>query len=78
LYVECGGEYHSASGSITYPVQLNAVYSHNMDCAYIIHVNADKVVNMTFTQFNLEAASNCQYDTLRVRYLILITCDMHC
>ncbi len=64
---ECGGIFQGTSGSIRYPVVPDQSYSHNMDCVYLIRVPADKVVNITFTRFELEQSSTCSYDWVQVR-----------
>lgn len=37
-----------------------------MDCVYLIRVPYDKVINLTFTEFNLEQSSTCAYDWIQV------------
>ncbi len=66
-FSECGGTFQGTSGSIRYPVVPDQSYSHNMDCVYLIRVPADKVVNITFTRFELEQSSTCSYDWVQVR-----------
>ncbi len=52
-----------------------------MDCVYLIRVPHNKVVNITFTQFNLEASSGCRFDWIQVqapmklyRHYVLVNC----
>ncbi|CAK1578705.1 unnamed protein product [Parnassius mnemosyne] len=61
----CGGVLNHEEGSIIYPVS-NTTYSHNARCAWVIHTSPDKVINVTFSKFNLETNPECQYDFLQI------------
>lgn len=45
-----------------------------MSCIYTITVSESKVVNLTFTQFNLEESTTCSYDFLQVTGAIFEWC----
>ena len=64
----CGGDFSAVAGFIDFPVGDGSVYDHSLSCDYTITVEEDKVVNMTFSQFQLEgrADSRCDYDWLAV------------
>lgn len=61
----CGGVLDYEEGSIIYPIS-NTTYSHNSRCAWVIHTSPDKVINVTFTKFNLEYHSDCRYDFVQI------------
>ncbi|CAK1578706.1 unnamed protein product [Parnassius mnemosyne] len=61
----CGGVLNHEEGSIIYPIS-NTTYSHNARCAWVIHTSPDKVINVTFSKFNLETNPECQYDFLQI------------
>ena len=53
---ECGGELASSNGTLAYPGGGN-LYPNNAKCSWIILVNEGLVVNLQFTQFDLEKKS---------------------
>ncbi|XP_013175197.1 PREDICTED: cubilin-like [Papilio xuthus] len=61
----CGGVLNHEEGSIIYPLS-NATYSHNARCAWVIHTIPEKVINVTFSKFNLESSPDCLYDFLQI------------
>ncbi|CAH2083519.1 unnamed protein product [Euphydryas editha] len=61
----CGGVLDNEEGSIIYPIS-NTTYGHNSRCAWVIHTSPDKVINVTFTKFNLEYHSDCRYDFVQI------------
>ncbi|XP_045763527.1 cubilin homolog [Maniola jurtina] len=63
---QCGGFLDSEEGSIIYPI-TNTTYGHNSRCAWVIHTAPDKVINVTFSKFNLENDSTeCKFDFLQI------------
>ncbi|XP_050362534.1 cubilin-like [Nymphalis io] len=61
----CGGVLDYEEGSIIYPIS-NTTYNHNSRCAWVIHTVPDKVINVTFSKFNLEYHSDCRYDFVQI------------
>ncbi|KAG6453574.1 hypothetical protein O3G_MSEX008219 [Manduca sexta] len=61
----CGGVLDNEEGSIVYPA-ANTTYSHNSRCAWVIHTIPDKVINITFSKFNLEGGADCNWDFLQI------------
>ncbi|XP_068628109.1 cubilin-like [Battus philenor] len=61
----CGGVFNHEEGSIIYPLS-NTTYSHNARCAWVIHTIPEKVINVTFSKFNLETSPECLYDFLQI------------
>ncbi|XP_072941839.1 cubilin-like [Epargyreus clarus] len=61
----CGGVLDEEEGSIAYPIS-NTTYKHNSRCAWVIHTTPDKVINVTFSKFNLENHTDCLYDFLQI------------
>ncbi|CAH1246046.1 OVCH1 [Branchiostoma lanceolatum] len=57
----CGGDLQQDSGSFQ---QLN--YANNQDCTWKITVSAGKFVQLSFTQFDVEDDSTCDYDYVKV------------
>ncbi|XP_039746472.1 cubilin [Pararge aegeria] len=63
---QCGGFLDSEEGSIIYPL-TNTSYAHDSRCAWVIHTAPDKVINVTFSRFNLENDTNeCRFDFLQI------------
>lgn len=60
----CGGMLRAASGILKYP--QDGTYPRNTKCAWVIYTAATKVLNVTFTKFNLEQARECRYDFLQI------------
>lgn len=60
----CGGVLNSLNGTLKYP--LSDHYPHNTVCAWLIKTNEDKVLNVTFTRFNVELSLECRYDWLQI------------
>ncbi|XP_026748193.2 cubilin [Galleria mellonella] len=61
----CGGLLDNEEGSIIYPIS-NTTYEHNSKCAWVIHTAPNKVINVTFSKFNLELEPECRYDFLQM------------
>ncbi|XP_026326618.1 cubilin homolog [Hyposmocoma kahamanoa] len=61
----CSGLFQQEEGSIVYPL-TNTTYSHNSKCAWVIQTDEDKVINVTFSRFNLEESPDCRYDFLQI------------
>lgn len=62
----CGGVRSEENGTIRYPEDPTAPYAHNSRCAWLIKTNITKVLNVTFTKFDLEASIDCKFDWLQV------------
>ncbi|KAM3968031.1 cubilin [Aphomia sociella] len=62
----CGGLLDNEEGSIVYPISNYTNYEHNSKCAWVIHTAPNKVINITFTKFNLELEPECRYDFLQM------------
>lgn len=60
----CGGVLNAFNGTLKYP--LSSAYPHNSRCAWLIKTEEDKVLNITFSKFNLELSRECRYDWLQV------------
>ena len=63
----CGGLKSSLNGTIRYPEEPNGSYNHNSRCAWLIKTNHTKVLNVTFTKFDVERSADCKYDWLQVK-----------
>lgn len=66
LLAGCGG-FFNVSGSTFSSPNYPSDYNNGDDCAYVIEAPADKVVQLTFTDFNVESHSTCNYDAVKVR-----------
>ncbi|XP_077300380.1 cubilin homolog [Arctopsyche grandis] len=62
----CGGVMNAEEGSIVYPEVNSTSYGHNTRCAWVIKTKPDKVLNVTFTKFNLELSNDCLYDWVQI------------
>ncbi|KAM9316697.1 scavenger receptor cysteine-rich domain-containing protein DMBT1-like [Gastrophryne carolinensis] len=61
----CGGQLNQMHGDISSPFYPN-YYPANADCTWEIHVPEGYYVNLTFLDFNLEAVSQCVYDSVTI------------
>lgn len=61
----CGGVRRDESGTISYP-DSTSEYHHNSKCAWLIKTNHTKVLNITFTKFQIEASPECSFDWLQI------------
>uniref|UniRef100_A0A665V841 Cubilin n=1 Tax=Echeneis naucrates TaxID=173247 RepID=A0A665V841_ECHNA len=63
----CGGYLTGPAGSFSYPnTPGHDEYDHQVSCAWVITVNPDKIVHITFSYFHLELSTNCNYDFLQI------------
>ncbi|XP_075972136.1 cubilin [Anticarsia gemmatalis] len=63
----CGGILDAEEGSIAFPLSnTTATYSHDAQCAWVIHTVPDKVINVTFSKFNVEYTPGCSGDFLQI------------
>ncbi|XP_011674329.1 uncharacterized protein LOC586545 [Strongylocentrotus purpuratus] len=62
----CGGLFDSPSGTFTSPYYPGS-YDNSMNCEYLITTTDEKqVVYVSFEFFDLESATNCIFDSLKV------------
>lgn len=54
----------SISGNLKYP--LSERYEGNSQCAWLIRTNETKVLNVTFSKFELEDSAECRFDFLQI------------
>uniref|UniRef100_A0A672HTS6 Cubilin (intrinsic factor-cobalamin receptor) n=1 Tax=Salarias fasciatus TaxID=181472 RepID=A0A672HTS6_SALFA len=64
--IPCGGFFNSTAGTVSSPTLSITNYHHNMNCTYHIVAAADRVLDLKFNTFSLEASSACQYDYVAV------------
>uniref|UniRef100_A0A1Y1LNZ2 Cubilin n=1 Tax=Photinus pyralis TaxID=7054 RepID=A0A1Y1LNZ2_PHOPY len=62
----CGGLLRSPSGNIKYPATASHVSDPKVNCAWVIQTNRTKVLNITFTKFNLQNSGTCVHDWLQI------------
>ncbi|XP_059613843.1 cubilin homolog [Phlebotomus argentipes] len=62
----CGGTLTGDRGVLKYPEDGSRTYNHNSRCAWLIRVNSTKILNVTFTKFELENSFECRYDWLQI------------
>lgn len=65
----CGGLRDTLNGTIRYPEDSTAKYVHNSRCAWLIKTNHTKVLNVTFSKFDIEHSAECKFDWLQVRLM---------
>jgi len=61
----CGGNFVGNQGSLASPNYPND-YDNNLRCVYVIEVEADRRVELTFGDFSLENQNTCRWDALEV------------
>ncbi|XP_072174323.1 cubilin-like [Diadema setosum] len=62
----CGGNYSTPHGDLRSPDDGSGRYPHNTDCFWTITVEDNHRVALTFLSFELEGASSCQYDYVKL------------
>lgn len=67
----CGGVRTEMNGTISYPAVTDINYVHNSRCAWLIKTNHTKVLNITFTKFDIEDSRDCRFDWLQVNWFLL-------
>lgn len=65
--IQCGGQFTAPTGVIHSPNYPNN-YPNNQDCEWLIQVDRNHLVNLTFTDFDLERTGNCTDDYVRVSF----------
>lgn len=68
----CGGILNAFNGTLKYPIADS--YPHNSRCAWLIKTFENKVLNVTFSKFNLEHSRECRFDWLQVTQPNRIEC----
>ncbi|KAK7065275.1 hypothetical protein SK128_012047 [Halocaridina rubra] len=61
----CGGTFTAPSGSIHSP-NYPQLYDVHSDCVWVISVDKQHVVELNFTDFDVEPHTNCSYDYVSV------------
>lgn len=61
----CGSIIQQRSGVLSYPPN-NGNYLPNERCAWIIRTNIAQILNVTFSRFDLESATDCNKDWLQL------------
>nr|XP_046226989.1 cubilin [Scatophagus argus] len=64
--IPCGGFFNTSMGTVSSPALSVIHYHHNINCTYHISVPADRVIDLKFNTFHLEASSSCRYDYVAV------------
>ncbi|XP_053323004.1 cubilin [Spea bombifrons] len=64
--IPCGGTFNRSSGVLRSPTHSFTNYHNNMNCTYSITVQENRIIELRFNQFELEAATSCLYDYVAV------------
>lgn len=64
--IPCGGFFNSTAGTVSSPALSITNYHHNINCTYHIRVQPDRVMDLKFNTFHLEASSSCRFDYVAV------------
>ncbi|XP_065577284.1 cubilin-like isoform X11 [Artemia franciscana] len=64
----CGGFFPAVEGTISFPSSESDLYPHLVSCAWVITTRPGKVLNVTFTRFNIEGSTvnQCLFDWLQI------------
>lgn len=66
LFLACGGKLEHLDGVLQFPLEPSEQYNHALSCAWVIQTNSTKVLNITFTRFDLEDSAECQFDWVQI------------
>lgn len=72
--LSCGGSFRANEGVIhskNYPLN----YPNNANCEWLIQVDKSHVINITFTDFDIEDTTNCTDDYVKVLPIEIIVSD---
>ncbi|EFN66210.1 Cubilin [Camponotus floridanus] len=61
----CGGVSRNPMGTLQFPMG-GSTYQHGLSCAWVLITESSKVLNVTFTAFNLEQSTDCKFDFLQI------------
>ncbi|XP_039305004.1 cubilin isoform X2 [Solenopsis invicta] len=61
----CGGVLRNPMGTLQFPMG-GSTYQHGLSCAWVLITERSKVLNVTFTAFNLEQSTECKFDFLQI------------
>ncbi|XP_076146859.1 cubilin [Alosa pseudoharengus] len=64
--IPCGGIFNGTAGTVQSPTLSLSDYHHNINCTYHIMVRNNRIIDLKFNTFHLEASSNCRYDYVAV------------
>ncbi|XP_068094350.1 cubilin [Hyperolius riggenbachi] len=64
--IPCGGIYNRTSGVIRSPTHSFTDYHNDMNCTYLITVPEDKIIELKFNQFDVQASWQCKDDYVAV------------
>ncbi|KAM5158320.1 cubilin [Mantella aurantiaca] len=64
--IPCGGTYNRTYGVIGSPTYDSTNYHNNMNCTYHITVQENRIIELKFNNFDLEASSRCTSDYVAV------------
>ncbi|TKS88121.1 Cubilin Intrinsic factor-cobalamin receptor [Collichthys lucidus] len=63
----CGGYLTGPAGSFSYPnTPGHDEYDHMVSCAWVIRIETNKILRITFPFFDLESSTNCNFDFLQI------------
>ncbi|XP_046746481.1 cubilin-like [Diprion similis] len=61
----CGGFIEDPAGILQFPSD-GSKYPNGLSCAWVLGADENKVLNVTFTAFDLESSTDCQNDFLQI------------
>ncbi|RLU24405.1 hypothetical protein DMN91_002494 [Ooceraea biroi] len=61
----CGGVSRNPTGRLQFPMG-GSTYQHGLSCAWVLITEPSKVLNVTFSAFNLEHSTDCKFDFLQI------------
>ncbi|XP_015810319.3 cubilin [Nothobranchius furzeri] len=64
--IPCGGVFNSTAGTVSSPGLSMTNYHHNINCTYHLIVRENRVMDLKFNTFHLEASSSCLFDYVAV------------
>ncbi|XP_046880031.1 cubilin [Hypomesus transpacificus] len=64
--IPCGGVFNSTAGTVSSPALSVVNYHHNINCTYHIAVKDNRIIDLKFNTFQIEASSTCQFDYVAV------------
>jgi hypothetical protein len=66
--IQCGGRFTANSG-IVHSTNYPQNYPHAQDCEWLLEVDSNHLVNLTFLDFDIENSRNCTDDYVKVFHI---------
>lgn len=64
----CGGNRKSLSGTLRFPLDSTSAREESSRCSWKIQTIQNKVLNVTFVNFDVQTFVDCRYNYVQVKF----------